>query len=47
MNRTNNAFRLIVVRHPRDLDLLEDKSPYRYHAIASNRVDEDAAATME
>ena len=47
MNRTNNAFRLIVVRHPRDLDLFEDKSPYRYHAIASNRVDEDAAATME
>ena len=43
MNRTNNAFRLIVVRHPRDLDLFEDKSPYRYHAIASNRVDEDAA----
>ncbi len=47
MNRNNNAFRLIVVRHPRDLDLFEDKSPYRYHAIASNRVDEDAAATME
>jgi len=28
-------------------DLFEDKSPYRYHAIASNRSNEDAAVTME
>jgi hypothetical protein len=27
--------------------LFEDKSPYRYHAIASNRPNEDAAATLE
>lgn len=47
MNKTNKAFRLIVMRRPREQDLFEDKSPYRYHAIASNRADEDAAATME
>jgi len=47
MNKTDKAFRLIVMRHPREQDLFEDKSPYRYHAIASNRPNEDAAATME
>jgi hypothetical protein len=47
MNKTNKAFRLIVVRRPRDLDLFEEKSPYRYHVIASNRANEDAAATMK
>jgi hypothetical protein len=46
MNKTNKAFRLIVMRRPLEPDLFGDKSPYRYHAIASNRVDEDAAATM-
>jgi hypothetical protein len=47
MNKTNKAFRLIVMRRPREQDLFEDKSPYRYHAIASNRTNEDAATTME
>jgi hypothetical protein len=47
MNKTDKAFRLCVMRRPREQDLFEDKSPYRYHAIASNRADEDAAATME
>jgi hypothetical protein len=47
MNKTDKAFRLTVMRHPREQDLFEDKSPYRYHAIASNRPNEDAAATME
>jgi len=41
------AFRLIVMRRPREQDLFEDNLPYRYHAIASNRPNEDAAATME
>ena len=39
MNKTNKAFRLIVMRRPREQDLFEDKSPYRYHAIASNRAE--------
>jgi Transposase DDE domain group 1 len=47
MNKTNKAFRLCVMRRPREQDLFEDKSPYRYHVIASNRPNEDAAATME
>ena len=47
MNKTDKAFRLIVLRRPREQDLFEDKSPYHYHAIASNRANEDAAATME
>jgi len=47
MNKTDKAFRLIVVRRPCEQDLFEEKSPYRYHAIASNRENEDAAATME
>jgi hypothetical protein len=47
MNKTGKAFRLIVMRRPRDQDLFEEKSPWRYHAIASNRENEDAAITME
>src|SRR5580658_7950100 len=47
MNKTGKAFRLIVLRRPREQDLFEDKSLYRYHAIASNRPNEDAAVTME
>ena len=47
MNKTDRAFRLIVLRRPREQDLFEDKSLYRYHAIASNRPNEDAAVTME
>jgi hypothetical protein len=47
MNKTNKAFRLIVIRRPRDQDLFEEKSPWRYHAVASNRDNEGAAATME
>jgi hypothetical protein len=47
MNKTKKAFRLIVMRRPCDQDLFEEKSPYRYHAIASNRENEDAKATME
>jgi hypothetical protein len=47
MNKTKKAFRLIVMRRPCDQDLFEEKSPYRYHAIASNRENEDAQATME
>jgi hypothetical protein len=31
MNKINKAFRLIVMRRPREQDLFEDKSPYRYH----------------
>jgi len=47
MSKTDKAFRLIVMRRPRDQDLFEEQSPWRYHAIASNRENEDAAATME
>jgi len=47
MNKTGNAFRLIVMRRPRDQDLFEEKSPWRYHAVASNRENKDAQATME
>jgi hypothetical protein len=47
MNKTNRAFRLIIVRRPRDQDLFEEQSPWRYHAVASNRDNEDAAATMQ
>lgn len=47
MNRTDHAFRLIVVRrgHQGELFETEDVSPYRYTVVASNRV-ESAAATM-
>jgi hypothetical protein len=47
MNKTKKAFRLVVMRRAREQDLFEDHAPYRYHAIASNRSDEDAQATME
>ena len=47
MNKTDKAFRLIVLRRPREQDLFEDNGPYRYYAIASNRADEDAATTMQ
>ena len=47
MNKTGKAFRLIVMRRPRELDLFEEKSPWHYHTIASNRDHEDAAATMQ
>ena len=47
MNKTNKAFRLLVMRRPRDQDLFEEKSPWRYHVVASNREGEDAQATME
>jgi hypothetical protein len=46
MGKTNEAFRLVVVRRPRDIDMFEKESPWRYHAVASNRAGEDAAATM-
>lgn len=47
MNRTDKAFRLIVMRRAREQDLFEESSPWRYHAIASNRDNEDAAVTMQ
>ena len=47
MNKTSKAFRLVVTRRAVDRDLFEDEGPYRYHAIASHRADEDAAATLE
>lgn len=47
MNKTEKAFRLIVLRRARDQDLFEEQSPWRYHAIASNRENEDAQATMD
>ncbi len=47
MNATHTAFRLIVKRCPQEQDLFDaTRAPYRYHVIASNRVDEDAATTM-
>lgn len=46
MNKTKKAFRLIVKRRAQEQDLFDPtKAPYRYHTIASNRVDEDAATT--
>lgn len=48
MNKTKQAFRLIVLRRPQQADLLDKTiTPYRYHAIASNRENENSAATME
>ncbi len=47
MNKSNKAFRLIVMRRAQERDLFEDRAPWRYHAIASNRENEDAAATMD
>lgn len=47
MSRTAKAFRLIVIRRPQQSDLFDPNTPrYRYHAVASNRVD-SAAATLE
>lgn len=37
MNRTEQAFRLVVVRRPAQMDLLEGGSGWRYAVIASNR----------
>ncbi len=48
MNRTQHAFRLVVMRRLQQADLLDKTVPlYRYHAVASNRGNESAAATME
>ncbi len=48
MNKTQCAFRLIVMRRPQQQDLLDKTlAPYRYHAIASNRENKGAAAAME
>ena len=46
MNKTKKAFRLIVMRRAQTPDLFAEHSPWRYHAIASNRADEDAQATL-
>ena len=47
MNKTEKAFRLIVVRRPQQGDLFDESVPrYRYTAVASNRI-ESAAATLE
>ena len=43
MNETNKAFRLIVVRYKRQVELFDDAP--RYHVIASNR-DESTEATL-
>jgi hypothetical protein len=40
MNGTKKAFRLIVVKHKRQVELFDDKP--RYHVIASNRVESTA-----
>jgi hypothetical protein len=46
MNKTEKSFRLIVKRRAQEQDLFEPtKAPYRYHVIASNRTDKDAATT--
>ena len=43
MNETRKAFRLIVVKHKRQIELFDDKP--NYHGIASNRV-ESTAGTL-
>lgn len=40
MNETKKAFRLIVVKHKRQVELFDDKP--KYHVIASNRVESTA-----
>ena len=45
MNGTE-AFMLVVMRKPRQLELGEEGAPWKYHAVASNRTD-DAAAIMD
>ena len=48
MNGTKKSFRLIVKRTAQQQDLLDATvEPYRYHAIASNRENENATTTME
>jgi len=44
MKETTSAFRLIVVKHRRQVELFDD-SP-RYHVIASNRVEATAATLV-
>lgn len=47
MAKTQEAFRLIVVRRPQQGDLFDANAPrYRYTAVASNRI-ESAADTLE
>ena len=45
--RKNEFSQDAVMRRAREQDLFEDHAPYRYHAIASNRPDEDAQTAME
>ncbi len=46
MNATRNAFRLVVIRRPVQLDMFKgEEAPLRYKAIASNR-DESAEETV-
>jgi Transposase DDE domain group 1 len=47
MNKSKDAFRLIIIRRPQQQDLFTPAEPYRYHAIASNRKDEDAMTTLQ
>lgn len=47
MNKSKSAFRLIVIRRPQQQDLFTAAEPYRYHAIASNRENEDTATTLQ
>ena len=48
MNASHHAFRLIVVRRAKQMELLEATGlPYRYSVIASNRAKESASQTMD
>lgn len=47
MNKSESAFRLIIIRRPQQQDLFTLAEPYRYHVIASNRKNEDAMATLQ
>ena len=44
MNATRQSFRLIVVKHQRQVELFDDQP--RYHVIASNRVETTAATLL-
>lgn len=44
MNGTKNVFRLIVVKHKRQVELFDDKP--KYHAIASNRIESPEATLI-
>ena len=46
MNKTKKVFRLIIMRRGQTPDLFADRSPWRYHAIGSNRADQDVQATL-